>query len=279
MRKLKFIGLFLLLVGGLPGSGCAQEFPKAGIPAAEESAQAAIPVANKADLNKAIGAEVTIAGKVSRAGKSSSGHVFLNFDANSQLTVFIDAEVVKKFAGGDPDKTYAGKTIEIRGKLEKYRDKLQVRLGSPEEITIQKEKPNGGNAETPKPVELKSLGKEEWLSPVGVRYVGRDPEGLSRKDHVLRHAKDQPNRDGPHGVFDGGEELAFAWIDEAWEKAKKEKIRPNTQDGRDAYTISLGRRVGFLGGKTGAERKHPPLTKVFLVVRQGTSEVITAFPR
>ncbi|MCA9072423.1 MAG: hypothetical protein KDA84_26040, partial [Planctomycetaceae bacterium] len=110
-------------------------------------------------------------------------------------------------------------------------------------------------------------------------YVGRDPEGRTRKDHVLRHAKDVPDRDGPHGVFDGGDSVAFAWIDEAWKKIKADRIRPQTENGRETYTISMGRRVGFLGGRTGAERKHPPLTKIFLVFRQGTSEVITAFPK
>ena len=103
--------------------------------------------------------------------------------------------------------------------------------------------------------------------------------GLTRKAHVLRHARDIPDRDGPHGVFDGGDEVAFGWIDEAWKKIKTNRIRPQTDDGRDVYTVSMGRRVGFLGGKTGAERNHPPLAKIFIVVRKGTSEVITAFPR
>jgi hypothetical protein len=264
----------LILLGLAALGGCAQYSP------GEEAPPAAIPVANKSDLAEAIGKEITVRGKVTAVGKSNSGHVFLNFAANPQFTIFIDSKVVPQFQNVDP-KSYENKTVLVRGRVEKFREKLQIRLPSPERISIAEAKPDAGGAENvlPKPVELKPLGKAGWISPAGVRYMGEDAEGLSRKDHVLRHAKDIPDRDGPHGVFEGGEELAFAWIDEAWRKIKTDGIRPESENGRDTYTVPMGRKVGFLGGKTGAERKHPPLTKMFLVVREGTSEVITAFPR
>lgn len=270
MRKLKLLGLLVLLLGACAPAGQTEEAP---VPP--------IPVANKADLNEAVGEEISVSGKVSHAGKSSSGHSFLNFAANPNFVVFIDAKVVAKFDKDTSALSYMGKNVVVRGRLEKYKGKLQIRLASPEDIELSETSPNpaGVKANFPKAGELKSIGKDAWMSPAGLRYVGRDPEGRSRKEHVLRHAKDQPNRDGPHGVFDGGAELAFAWIDAAWQKAKKDKIRPDTESGRDAYTISMGRRVGYLGGKTGAQRGHPPLTKVFIVVRKGTTEVITAFPR
>ena len=247
---------------------------------AEEKPSAPIPVANKQDLSETVGREVAVEGKVSDTGKSASGHVFLNFSANSQFTIFVDSKVVAKFPS-DPAKTYAGKKVVVRGKVEKYRDKLQIRLDSPDQIQLVQDKPaaDGKPPGRPEPVVLKSLGQEDWISPAGVRYVGRDPEGLSRKDHVLRHARDIPNRRGPHGVFDGGAELTFAWIDEAWKKVQANKIKPETENGRDVYTVPMGRRVGYLGGQTGKGRNHPPLDTIFLVVRQGTSEVITAFPR
>ena len=270
MRKLHLFCLLLLVLGACGPAGRS-----------EEALKPPIPVANKNDLNQAVGQDVSVLGKVSHAGKSSSGHSFLNFAANPNLVVFVDAKVVAKFDKDNPVLAYMGKTVVVRGRLEKYRGKLQIRLASPADIEISETnaKPAGEKAERPTAVELKSIGRDAWISPAGLRYVGRDPQGLSRKDHVLRHAKDQPGRDGPHGVFDGGEDLAFAWIDEAWQKAKKEKIRPDRETGRDAYTISMGRRVGYLGGKTGAERRNPPLTKIFIVVREGTDEVITAFPR
>jgi hypothetical protein len=266
---MKFSCRWLLLVLVV---GCSRNVP------AEEAAPTTIPVANKQDLAQAIGKDVRVLGKVSHAGKSSSGHVFLNFAANPQFTVFVDKQVVAQFQDQDPAKAYEGKTVVVSGKVERFKEKLQISLESPMKISLAEATVGDGEEEL-KPVELESLGKGDWISPAGVKYVGKDPDGLSRKDHVLRHAKDIPDRDGPHGVFDGGEELAFAWIDAAWRKIKTDKMRPQTETGRDTYTVSMGRRVGFLGGKTGAQRKHPPLTKIFLVVREGTSEVITAFPR
>ncbi len=267
MRKLLHVSLFLLLLA----LGCE------GVTPAEDAPPAAIPVANKKDLSEAVGKEVQVLGKVSLTGKSSSGHVFLNFAANPQFTVFVDKKVVAQFQKQDPTKIYMGKTVRVHGRVEKFKEKLQIRLQSPTNISIVEAKNEKDNP--PQPVELKSIGKDAWVSPAGVRYLGRDPDGLNRKDHVLRHAKDIPNREGPHGVFDGGEKLAFAWIDAAWKKIKADRIRPEKESGREVYTVSMGRRVGFLGGETGAKRRHPPLTKIFLVVREGTSELITAFPR
>lgn len=245
-----------------------------GLLFAEEKPTPQIPVANKKELSQAAGQEVAIVGKVSRTGKSSSGHVFLNFAANSQFTIFIPKTVASQYQE-DPQKTYQGETVLVRGKLTRFRNKLQIQLASPKQLTITKPK----EPARPRPVELKSVGNNAWVSPAGVRYIGRDPDGRTRKDHVLRHAKDIPEREGPHGVFDEGASLTFAWIDEAWRKIETDRIRPQTKDGRDIYTVSMGRRVGYLGGKTGAKKRHPQLTKIFLVVRQGTSEVITAFPK
>lgn len=264
MRKhiAQFLLLFVLLSCGRP-------------PVAEEKPAPQIPVANKKELSEAVGQDVSIVGKVSRTGKSSSGHVFLNFAANSQFTIFIPKTVVAQFREDDPQKSFQGETVLVRGKVERYQNKLQIRLASPKQITITKPQ----EPARPQPVKLKSLGDNAWVSPAGVRYVGRDPEGRTRKEHVLRHAKDLPDREGPHGVFDEGESLTFAWIDEAWKTIQANRIRPQTEGDRETYTVPMGRRVGYLGGKTGAKQNHPPLTKIFLVVRKGTSEVITAFPK
>ncbi|WP_166823224.1 hypothetical protein [Thalassoroseus pseudoceratinae] len=246
--------------------------------AAKDAAKPPIPAANKNDLQQAVGQEISVLGEVARTGKSSSGHVFLNFVANGEFVTFIPRDVVAKFPKNSAPTSLQGQNVVVRGRLERFRGKLQIRLQSADRLQIIKRKP-GKQDKLPEPVKLKSLGRDTWISPAGVRYSGRDPNGLTRKAHVLRHARDIPNRDGPHGVFDGGDDVAFAWIDEAWKKIKTDRIRPQSDDGRDVYTVSMGRRVGFLGGKTGAERNHPALRKIFIVVRKGTSEVITAFPR
>ena len=131
----------------------------------------------------------------------------------------------------------------------------------------------------PQAVELKKIGTNTWLSPAGLKYQGRDPEGLTRVEHVLRHARDIPGRDGPHGVFDGGEDRVFAVIDEGWRLAQEKRIRPDVERDRSVYLIPMGRRIGYLGGQTGASRGKPPLSRLFLVIETRTKSVVTAFPR
>ena len=96
---------------------------------------------------------------------------------------------------------------------------------------------------------------------------------------MLRHAQDVPDRDGPHGVFDGDQATALAVIDEAWQRVQQKKLRPRVEGDRSSYLVPMNRRIGFLGGRTGAQRGHPPLSRVFIVLETGTRRIITAFPR
>jgi len=138
---------------------------------------------------------------------------------------------------------------------------------------------HGKSSDDPKTVRLKQIGPDVWVSPAGLRYAGRDPQGRTRVEHVLRHARDIPERNGPHGVFDGGPERVFAVIDEGWRVAQRKHIRPEIERDRSTYLIPMGRRIGYLGGRTGAQRGHPPLSKLFLVIETKTKNVVTAFPR
>lgn len=97
--------------------------------------------------------------------------------------------------------------------------------------------------------------------------------------HVLRHARDIPDREGSHGVFDGGEETVFAVIDEAWQTVQRKRIPPRVEGARSVYLVPMGRRIGYLGGRLGQERGHPPLDRLSLVVESGTRNIVTAFPR
>lgn len=233
---------------------------------------------NDPKLRQYLGKEIIISGRVSQANKSSSGHNFLNFNDNRNFSAVCFRDDVRNFKDGAPADRYKGKSVEIRGKLEQFRGKLQIKLTQPSQIKIVEPRSLAKRLGL-KPVELKSTGRETWISPAGLKYSGRDPEGLTRRQHVLRHARDQPDREGPHGVFDGGEEYVFALLDKAWETKKKRNIRPNNEGGRSSYTIAMGQPVGYLGGKTGKSRGNPPLSRIFIVVRTGTSEVITAFPK
>ncbi len=240
----------------------------------KEAQPPSISASNLASLRENVGKQVTVVGLVERTGQSRSGHQFLNF-ANSELTVVCYPEHVANFRDGKPAEVYRHQDVEIVGKVELYQGKVQLRLRSPDQIRIA----SPAQSVPAKGIQLKEIGKETWLSPVGLRYRGRDPEGLTRVEHIGRHTRDIPDRDGPHGVFDGGADVAFAVIDEAWQLAQKGKLRPQREGGRRSYTVDMQRRVGFLGGRTGGAQKHPPLSHVFIVFTTGTQDIITAFPK
>ena len=206
-----------------------------------------IPAGNVAKLRENVGQEVTVQGRIGSTGRSKSGNQFLNF-ANSELTAVCFSEHVTKFRDGKPADVYRGKEVELTGKVELFRDEVQIRLTDPSQIRIV------AAAEVPEPkgIELKQIGEETWLSPAGLRYHGRDPEGRTRVEHVCRHLADMPRREGSHGVFDGGRSVALAVIDEAWQLARTRHLRPQREGDRSSYTVDMGRRIGFLGGRTGA---------------------------
>lgn len=114
-------------------------------------------------------------------------------------------------------------------------------------------------------------------SPAGLIYTGGRNE--HRADHVLRHAQDQPERAGPHGVFDANGDDVFRLIDEAYELIKTDSRQVKTTPegkGKVEYVVDMNRRIGYLGGQTGNRKNHPPLNKVKLVL--GDNRVVTAFP-
>ena len=235
---------------------------------------------NAVQLGEHVGRQVTVYGRVTRTSTSSrSKHQFLNF-YDDAVSVICLADDVERFDRDGPAELFEDKDVEITGTLERYRDKLQIKLREPSQIRIIGRPESGGvSANAPKVVQLKKIGTDAWLSPAGLKYQGRDPEGLTRVEHVLRHARDIPSRNGPHGVFDGGEDRVFAIIDEGWRLAQEKRIRPEVERDRSVYLIPMGRRIGYLGGQTGASRGRPALSRLFLVIETRTKSVVTAFPR
>jgi len=231
---------------------------------------------NTVAMRKRVGRQVVVFGKIETTAKSKSGHQFLNF-SGGQVSAFCPRSEVAKFTKGEPADQFKGQEVELTGTLSLYKNKLQIKLTNPNQIKLlaHAKKP----AASAKTVKLKQVGKATWLSPAGLTYKGRDPEGRTRVEHILRHTHDIPDRDGPHGVFDGGEGVAFAVIDEAWQLAKTKKLRAKTEGDRSSYLVSMRRRVGYLGGQVGKARGNPPLDRVFIVFETGTKNIITAFPR
>lgn len=230
-------------------------------------------VSNVAELRKRVGQKVVVTGTIQRTNISKSGRQFLNF-ADSELTLVCTKSDAAKFKQS-PAEQYRGREVEVTGKLELFENKLQIALQQSAQIRIVESKA----ANQAKSIELEKVGKNEWRSPAGLRYAGRDPEGLTRVEHILRHTKDMPDRDGAHGVFDGGEGVAWAVIDEAWQLARKNKIEPRNEGDRSSLTVPMRRRIGYLGGRLGKARNHPPLTRVFIVFETDTQNIITAFPK
>lgn len=245
---------------------------------------------NVVELRKHLGQEVVIEGKIGRTNTSSSGNHFLNFEA-SEFTAVCFKDDVAKFDSGGPAKLFDGKTVQVSGKLETYKGKLQLKLTSPKQISIiddvQKSvgRDESSVADEDEPIGigqvtyLKQIGDTHWLSPAGLEYRGRDPQGLTRVEHVLRHAQDIPDRDGSHGVFTGGVDRVFQTIDEAWKLAEKKRLKPDVQGNRSTLTVTMGRKVGYLGGRNGRQRRNPELRKIFIVFETDTKNIVTAFPK
>ena len=138
-------------------------------------------------------------------------------------------------------------------------------------------KTSTGKKNKPQPGELTEVGRRVFESTAGLIYTPGSREG-HRIDHLMRHTKDQPNRQGSHGVFDGGREGMLAVIDEAYLLAIKggRNVQTENQDGRTIYTVDLKRRVGFVGGQSGGRKNNPPVKRVRLVL--DGKKVITAYP-
>ena len=125
-----------------------------------------------------------------------------------------------------------------------------------------------------------------WDSAVtGLRY-GPDKNYGNRVKHVLRHAEDQPNRKGKHGVFDAGPKGFLKVVDEGWLLKQSDPssilkhttgVSPITGGPREVFVIEMGRRIGFEGGKAGAQAGLPTATKLRLIIDDG-KDVLSAFP-
>ena len=97
---------------------------------------------------------------------------------------------------------------------------------------------------------LTSAGGKNLRSPAGLIYGSGSKEG-HRTKHVLKHAQDDPNRRGTHGVFNANGDDVFRLIDEAYElvKSKSRQVKSEESRGNMAHVIDMKRKIGFKEAK------------------------------
>ena len=124
---------------------------------------------------------------------------------------------------------------------------------------------------------LRELEADRFLSPAGLMYTPGSQEG-HRLRHIGRHLADQPQRPGLHGVFEGTMAEFLRAIDSAYELARQggRSVEQETDGDREVYTVDLGKRIGYVGGREG-NRRQQPAAKSLRLVLEG-KRVITAFP-
>jgi hypothetical protein len=126
---------------------------------------------------------------------------------------------------------------------------------------------------------LREVARNVYESAAGLLYRSGSADG-HRLKHVMEHAKDDPDK-VIHGVFDKPDQnVVVALIDEAYLQTQvsgNRDVRKKRQGDRIVYTIHLGRRVGYVGGREGNRKGHPECHYVRIVLEDENS-VITAYP-
>jgi len=78
-----------------------------------------------------------------------------------------------------------------------------------------------------------------------------------------------------HGVFIDD---AVTTTNEAWSIVQRTGIQPVSSGGVNVFTVPMGRNVGFAGGANANQLAGVPHTSVQLIVKPGTTQIITAYP-
>ncbi len=94
----------------------------------------------------------------------------------------------------------------------------------------------------------------------------------------MKHAEDNLSKP-VHGVFSGDRDQIFEWIDMAYIKAQKggKGVKADGDGDRIAYTVDMGKKIGYVGGQVGKRKGKPACRYLKLVVEDG-NEVVTAYP-
>jgi DNA/RNA endonuclease YhcR with UshA esterase domain len=97
--------------------------------------------ADDAAIRGAAGQIATVQGKVSRVGATDTGSItFINFSGNNRgnFVAIVRKERLPDItaAFGGSLQALAGKTVEIRGTIELFRNTPQIAIGQPDQIRV-----------------------------------------------------------------------------------------------------------------------------------------------
>lgn len=126
--------------------------------------------------------------------------------------------------------------------------------------------------------QLTEIGRDSYRSPAGLVYT-MGPRREHRIAHVMRHAKDQPSRSGPHGVFNvNSQDEVLKVLDKAYTMIKNKHRGVNKKGGdrNDEYTIDMPNVIGYVGGEAGNRQGKPKTKRLKLILNE--DRVITAYP-
>ncbi|SED96141.1 hypothetical protein SAMN04487765_0932 [Tenacibaculum sp. MAR_2010_89] len=117
------------------------------------------------------------------------------------------------------------------------------------------------------------LSDNALVSPKGLFYNLGSREG-NRLAHVGAHLSDNTKK-AIHGVFTISTDDLIGTIDDAWDIVKSSGMKGKLKDGYRAFDVNLGKTIGKQGGRIGNGEN---LSTLRIVVIDGTSDVITAYP-
>lgn len=132
-RLLEVLGFSAADIAAVPAAPAAAPVPKPA-PAAPAPG-AAIDVTDTASLEANFQKEVTVAGQVKRvATLGASGHKLLEFDG-SPFQIFISNTSMQASNEWDLE-SLVGKRIQASGKVDRFKENLQLRVSLPDQITV-----------------------------------------------------------------------------------------------------------------------------------------------
>ena len=93
-----------------------------------------LPIVNWTDAGKYVGKQVIVQGKIVATGRART-ITFLNFDQARSFVAIVRKRNYERFEK-TPDFLYADKLVQIRGRITTYKNKPQIEVHSPDQVTI-----------------------------------------------------------------------------------------------------------------------------------------------